>query len=101
MGFCYNYAGDCFCCSYAVKSFAALTQVTVSAENMWVTIFIAIMQVEVSVAIKEVAFSAVTYVCKIDCKTFESNMSGLYFTTFVNILPELTYFNRRNYIKIS
>ena len=34
---------------------------------------------------------------KIDQKTFKGIISGLHFTTFVNILPKLRYFEGRNY----
>ena len=97
---------------------AAHMQVTVSATNMWITIFIVIMQMGVSVTIMQVLFFAVHYAhdCfkqqfhipfsnwqplhKIDQKTFKSIISGLHFTTFVNILPKLRSFEGRNYIHI-
>ena len=37
---------------------------------------------------------------KIDQKTFKGIKSGLHFTTFVNILPKLRYFEGRNDIEI-
>ena len=37
---------------------------------------------------------------KIDQKAFKSVISGLHFTTFVNILPKLRYFEGRNDIEI-
>ena len=37
---------------------------------------------------------------KIDQKTFKGIRSGLHFTTFVNILPKLQYFEGRNDIQI-
>ena len=38
--------------------------------------------------------------CKTDQKTFKGIISGLHFTTFVNILPKLRYFEGRNDIQI-
>ena len=93
-------------------------QVIVSAANMWVTVFIVIMQMGVSVTIMQVVFSAVHYahdfqvtisysvlkltasLQKIDQKTFKSVISGLHFTTFVNILLKIRYFEGRNDIQI-
>ena len=37
---------------------------------------------------------------KIDQKTFKGIMSGLHFTTFVNILPKLRYYEARNLYKL-
>ena len=37
---------------------------------------------------------------KIDQKTFTGIILGLHFTTFVNILPKLRYFEGRNDIQI-
>ena len=37
---------------------------------------------------------------KIDRKTFKGFISGLHFTTFVNILQKLRYFQDINYIQI-
>ena len=37
---------------------------------------------------------------KIDQKTFKGIISGLHFTTFVNILPKLRYFEGKNDIQI-
>ena len=37
---------------------------------------------------------------KIDQKTFKGIISGLHFTTFVNILPKLRYFEGRNDMQI-
>ena len=64
---------------------AAHMQVTVSVANMWMTIFIVIMEMGVSATIMPVILKA---------------LSGLYFTTFVNILPRIRFFEGRNDIQI-
>ena len=72
-------------------------------------VFNLIVQVTVSVIAMQVKFSSNSFIflsptitfCKIDRKTFESDISGFHFTTFVNILPELRYFKGRSYIQIS
>ena len=85
-------------------------QVTVSASKMWVTIFIVFMQLGVSVVIIQVALSEVHFQAtilysflkltptfhKIDRNTLKDIISGLHFTTSVNILPKLRYFEGRN-----
>ena len=65
-----NYAGDYFFYSYVGDSF----KVTIS-------------------------YSFLSF-HKIDQKTSKSVISGLHFTTFVNILPKLRYFEGRNDIQI-
>ena len=77
-----HYAHECFYCNYVAHSlFYSSTgefQVTISY----------------SFLLQTYSFH------KIDQKTFKGIMSGLYFTTFVNILPELINFEGRNYMQI-
>ena len=97
---------------------AAHKQVAVSETNMWMTIFIVIKQMGVCynytggiscsalcIWLFQVTISySVLYLTvslhKIDQKTFKSIISSLHFTTFVNILPKLRYFEGRNDIQI-
>ena len=72
----------------------------VSAEVMSVTIFVVIMQIWVSVAIMQVVLSAEYYAhdffyCNY-AGEYKGIISSLYFSTFVNSLPELRYFEGRN-----
>ena len=62
---------------------------TVSVRNMQLTLSMAITQVTTSASLHE-----------IEQKTFKSVITGLHFTTFVNILPKLRYFEGRNDIQI-
>ena len=77
-----HYAHECFYCNYVAHSlFYSSTgefQVTISY----------------SFLLQTYSFH------KIDQKTFKGIMSGLYLTTFVNILPKLRYSEGRNYIQI-
>ena len=76
---------------------------------MHITVSIVIMQVTVSVKAMQVTVSSNNFVFlslapsfhKTDHRTFNGIISGLHFTTIVNILPKLRYFEDRNYIKIS
>ena len=97
---------------------AAHIQVTVSAINMWMTIFIVIMQMVLchnyaggvfysalctwlfQVTISYSVLYLTVSLHKIDQKTFKSVILGLHFTTFVNFLPKLRYFEGRNDIQI-
>ena len=65
---------------------------------MQITVSIVIMQVTVSVIAVQVTVLSHNF-HKIDCKTFKGIVSGLYVTTFVNILPKLRCFDGRNYIQ--
>ena len=75
---------------------------------MHITVSIVIMQVTVSVKPKKVTVSNNNFIflslttCfhKIDQKIFKGIISGLYFTTFVNILPQLRYLEGRNCMQI-
>ena len=67
--------------------------------SILVTVPVKAMQVRVS-SNSFIFLSLTPMFCKIDHKTFKSNTSGLHFTTFENILPELRYFKGRNYIQI-
>ena len=123
-----NYSSDNVCGIFA--GFEVVLSVTgmlmdLSVTIMQVTVSVAIMQLEVSAAHMQVTFSATNMwyflqcimhmtvssnnfifrsltasLHKIDQKTFKSVISGLHFTTFVNILPKLRYFASRNDIQI-
>ena len=67
---------------------------------MQMTVSVIAMQVKVS-SNNFIFLSMAPTLCKIDRKTFKSNISGFDFTTFVNILPELKYSKLRNYIHIN
>ena len=73
---------------------------------MHMTVSIVIMQVTVSIIAMHVTVSSNNFPFskghtfdKIDQKTIKGLISGLHFTTFVNILPKLRYFEGRNYIQ--
>ena len=56
---------------------------------------------QVTVLINNLIFLSLTASFhKIDHKTFKDIVSGLRFTTFVNILPKLRYFEGRSYNKL-
>ena len=127
--FCCNHAGDCFSCNCAVRRYAGdnyagdnfycnyagwglccklcrwyflqcIMHITVSIVIMQVTVSVIAMQETVS-SNNFIFFSLAPTFQKIDQKTFKSIISDLHFTTVVNILPKLRYFEDRNYIKIS
>ena len=88
-------------------------QVVLSVTVVVVDLSDAIMQVTVSVVVMHLEVSARTYAGdslqlmqltltfhKIDQKTCKCIISGLHFTTFVNIYLKLRYFEGRNYIQI-
>ena len=111
-----NYAGDKVCCIYA--GFEVVLSVTVMLVDLsvavmqvtvFIVIFIVIMQVTLSFIAMQVTVSSNNFIFislltasfhKIDQKTFKGIISGLHFTTFVNILPKLRHFEGRNYIQI-
>ena len=64
---------------------------------MHMAISIVIMYVTVSVVAMNVTVSSSNFIFLCLTPTFHS----LHFTTFVNILPKLRYFEGRNYISIS
>ena len=68
-----------------------IIQVTVSVVAMWVTV-----PSNNSILLSQLSHSF----HKIDQKTFECIISGLHFSTFVNIRPKLRSFEGRNYIQI-
>ena len=78
-------------------------QVVLSAVHNY---FYCKMQVTVSVIAMKVALSSNSFIFlsvtptfhKIDRKTFEGIISVFHFTTFLNILSKLRYFEGRNYI---
>ena len=80
--FCYNYAHDCFYCNCADYCFSYHWQVMISSNNF------------ISLCLKPTFH-------KIDQKTLKCITSGLHFTTFVNILAKLRYFEGRNYTQIN
>ena len=70
---------------------------TVSVVIIYLTLSFAAIQVRVSS--NNFIFLSLTF-HKVDQKIFKCIISGLHFTTFVNILPKLRYFEGRNYIEI-
>ena len=76
---------------------------------MHMTISLVIMQVAVSIVAMHVTASSSNFIFlsltsifhKIDQKTFKGITLSLYFTTLVNTLPKLRYFEGRTYIQIS
>ena len=86
---------------------SAFMQMTVSVAKVWVTVFIVIMQVGVPVAIIQVVtilysiYQLTPTFHKIDWEIFKGIISGLNFTTFVNVFPKLRHFKGRNLLKES
>ena len=65
---------------------------------MHMTVSIVIMQVTYNSYVGD-SFKTASF-HKIDQKIFKGIMSGLHFTSFLNILPKSRYFEVRNYIQI-
>ena len=72
---------NCFYCKMQVTGSVIAMYVTISSKNL-------------------IFLSLTPTFHRIERKTFKGITSGLHFTTFVNILPKLGYFEDRNYIEI-
>ena len=100
-----NSAGDTFCWNYAIDTFYGnytSDYIYCIFAGFEVVFSVTGMLVDLSVTSSNFIFRSLTdsLFHKIDQKTFKSVISGLHFTTFLNILPKLRYFEGRNDIKI-
>ena len=81
----------------------AIMQVLLSAVHSCIyckiQVSVSVISVYVTLSSNNFIFLSLTGTHKIDRKTFKGIISGLHFTTFVNILPKLRYFQGRNYIQ--
>ena len=113
------HAGDSFCCKYVGGIFTVIMWIGVSVAIMQVVFFavyyacncfycnyagdpftlqLCRWQFQVTFSYSFLYLTASFH--KLDQKTFREIMSGWHFTTFINILPKLRYFESRNYIQI-